>query len=159
VSDENVPPAITQAELGAAAPRHVEKCLKNVPTKSAWTVPPGYLCGGGAVASLGAATYTGHVPIAVTATVAGLIAILMLLTTLISNVMPQKSEHRKDSIMAVLDHRRKMTALKTKARTEKTNPPPDIMRAVHLDVRVMHTAGMETTPPQPQRKHRRRDPA
>lgn len=119
MSDANVPPAGSEVPRSPTAAGQVETRLENVQNKSTRTVPTGSLCGGGALASLGVAAYTGHVPIAVAATVSGVIAILMLLTTFISNVMPQKSEHRKDTILAAFDHRRKMTVLKTKARADR----------------------------------------
>jgi hypothetical protein len=147
VSDENVPPAGSEAPRPPAAVGQVETRPENVQNKSTWTLPPGSLCGGGALASLGAATYTGHVPIGVAATVSVAIAILMLMTTLIRNVMPQKSEHRKDTILATLDHRRKMTVLKTKARADRG-------ATVELANGVIPLPRTASNPSPPQRRRR-----
>jgi hypothetical protein len=76
----------------------------------------------------------------VAAAVSAIIVILMMLNTLIANVMPQKSQHRKDSILAVLDHRRQMKVLKTKARIKKAKTRVSTTRTIELDVRVIPAA-------------------
>lgn len=83
-----------------------------------WQLPAGVLGGGGALGTLGAATYTGHLPVGTGILVIAVTALLMLLATLITGVMPQKSEHRNESIQAFFEHRRKMTVLRQKARSE-----------------------------------------
>ena len=88
-----------------------------------WKVPA-TLGGGGVVFACTYATYTGHLHVGVTATVSALIMILMLLASMVSNVMPQKSEHRNEVVRTVLDHRRKMRALKYKERARTAAMQP-----------------------------------
>jgi hypothetical protein len=70
----------------------------------------------GVLGSLGTAAYTGHMPLGVAVPVIAVTGVLILLTTLITSVMPQKSEHRTESIQAFFAHRRRMTVLKQKGR-------------------------------------------